>query len=92
MTPSRSEILYVMSMPYGKIRRTRLLSYITTCESKCLYVNCKYQLQIKQDPDLRYLIKKGKLKQDRVSRGWGNKTNQTILVLVEDAMSLPNAV
>jgi hypothetical protein len=76
----RSEIHHIIfHLPYGKERRVRLLEYIRSTESKCMWVNGRYQVQVKQDTDLKYLLKKGILKQCR-TEAWGNK-RQTYLML-----------
>ena len=51
--------------PYGKNRRKIIMDWFNTNPNGRLYINCKYRPQLKDDTDLRYLIKKGFLIQQR---------------------------
>jgi len=68
-------------MIYGVKRRLAILDEIKTRWHDRLPVNNKWQWSMK-DPDLFYLMKKGKLKQVRDSQGIGGKS-QTYLELVK---------
>lgn len=53
-------------MPFGKERRQCIIEYlrqktpeIRTCLPHGLYVNCKNQIQVNYDTDIKYMIKKG---------------------------------
>jgi hypothetical protein len=56
----------IYEMPFGKARRKEILKYIRN--NQMLSCNNKYQFQT-ADPDIKYLLKKGKIKQFRDSRG-----------------------
>ena len=49
-------------MSYGKERRKFIKDMFVTYPDGRLRVNCKYQPQLKDDPDLRKLIRTGFLK------------------------------
>lgn len=51
--------MHVVSNPYGAQRRENMLRVLT---SEDMPVNCKYCVQVKNDPDLKRLIKDGKVK------------------------------
>ena len=51
--------------PYGKHRRKIIKDWFDNNPNGRLHVNCKYRPQLNDDSDLRYLIKKGFLKQCR---------------------------
>lgn len=61
--------------PYGKPRRKIIVDWFNTNPSGKLRINCKYRPQLKDDTDLKYLIKKGFLIQHREPawRGSGGK-------------------
>lgn len=48
-------------MHFGKERRSMILSAFDSVDNPILYVNCQHGPQLKDDPDLRKLIKQGKL-------------------------------
>lgn len=57
--------LYVPIMDYGKDRRKFIVDWFNNNPEGRYYVNCKYRPQIKDDPDLKYLIRTGFLKAKR---------------------------
>ena len=59
-TPLLLKYWKIREMNYGKERRALILEVLTSGFSFC--VNRKYCLQTKHDPDLKRLIKKGKIK------------------------------
>lgn len=63
-------------MPFGPTRRKAILDRVK--EVGCIYVNRKWQLQTKSDPDLKKLLKRGILKRERSG---SLKRSQTRLVL-----------
>ena len=66
---------------YGGIRRNRIVKMFDSIPNAVYAVNCKHRQQLKNDPDLRKLIKKGFLKTVRWSRG--RRGRQTYLVKAE---------
>lgn len=84
----------IQKMPYGKERRQQLLNWMNTQTQEMHWhipygfiVNRKYQLIIKKDPDLQYLIKKGVLVQVNklltLSLGSMRRTSYNYLVLAD---------
>ncbi len=73
----RRNILY--SMSHGKLRREAIIDHLRNSEYKMIYINRKHQIQLHEDNDLKYLIKRKILKQIRIksSRNHG----YTVLVL-----------
>jgi hypothetical protein len=68
MTPEiKPDIAYFCppEPPYGKHRRQLIVEWFNNNPSGRLYVNCKYRPQLKDDTDLKYLIKKGFLVMQR---------------------------
>ncbi len=61
--PTNQERDLLHSRSYGKERREFLLKFLHKYGK--IYVNRRYQLQTKQDKDLMWLIKKGKIKLTR---------------------------
>ena len=59
--------------PYGKSRRKIIVDWFNANPSGRLYVNCEYRPQLKDDTDLRYLIKKDFLTQQREPANRGSK-------------------
>ena len=57
--------LYVPMMAYGKERRKLIKDLFTANPDAKYCVNTKYRPQVKQDPDLKKLIRTGFLKQKR---------------------------
>lgn len=51
----------LISTPYGKLRRQLILNFLAVSENG-LAINRKNQPQISKDPDLRKLLKKGKIR------------------------------
>ena len=73
----------VISNPYGAQRRKNMLRVLA---SEDMPVNCKYCIQVKNDPDLKRLIKEGLVK--IVRRPWNSciskpTTNKQYAVLVK---------
>lgn len=69
-TMSETQYLYVPeTMFYGKERRKFIKDWFTQNPDGKYAVNCKHRPQIKDDPDLQYLIKIGFLKTERVKYG-----------------------
>ena len=60
--------LYVPMMPYGKERRKFIKDWFNINPDGYYAVNCKYRPQVKEDPDLKKLIRVGFLKQIRERR------------------------
>lgn len=89
----REESNSVYSMKYGPVRRAAILKTLAMYDSiwsSGLPVNNKWQWSTKKDPDLKYLLKKGKLKQIRHATRPGRNQNtglkhpgkgQTFLIL-----------
>lgn len=71
--------LYVPEMAYGKERRALIMHLFNTTEDAAYCVNRKYRPQMKDDPDLRKLVKQGKL---RVVRDGMWRSRTTYLVKV----------
>lgn len=68
-------------MPYGKERREAILSYLRAIRNNphnYIVINRKYCLILKKDPDLKRLLKLGKLKMDKIGFG---KCTESILRL-----------
>lgn len=59
------DYLYVPMMSYGKERRQFIKDWFSTYPEGAYCVNTKYRPQVKEDPDLKKLIKSGFLKQTR---------------------------
>ena len=57
--------LYVPMMDYGKERRKFIKDWFNDNPDGQYAVNCKYRPQVKEDPDLKKLIRIGFLKQVR---------------------------
>ena len=72
--------LYVPIEDYGKLRRKYIIDWFNTNPNGQYAVNCKHRPQIKDDPDLKRLIKTGFLKAIRQSTG--SKSRRTYLVKV----------
>ena len=60
--------LYVPDMQYGKERRKFIKDWFNNNPDGQYAVNCKYRPQVKDDPDLKKLIRIGFLKQIRERR------------------------
>lgn len=71
--------LYLPMMDYGKDRRKFIVDWFNNNPNGRYYVNCKYRPQVKEDPDLKYLIGKGFLK---VKREGTRTSRNTYLVKV----------
>lgn len=71
--------LYLEMMAYGKDRRKFIVDWFNNNPNGRCYVNCKYRPQVKYDPDLKYLIRKGFLK---VKREGTRTSRNTYLVKV----------
>jgi hypothetical protein len=54
--------LYIPIMDYGKERRRLIRDWFNAHPDGRYYVNCKYRPQMKDDPDLRQLVRVGFLK------------------------------
>lgn len=82
------EYLFVPLMPYGKERRKFIKDWFNEHPDGEYYVNCKYRPQVKDDPDLKKLIRIGFLKQKRIhfslhkNGGW-KKTGSARTYLVK---------
>lgn len=57
--------LYIPYMDYGKNRRELIMKLFNSVDNSAYCVNRKHRPQIKNDPDLKRLIKTGKLKLKR---------------------------
>jgi hypothetical protein len=60
--------IYVPMMPYGKERRKFIKDLFNANPDGHYAVNCKHRPQVKEDPDLKKLIRVGFLKQIRECR------------------------
>lgn len=60
-----TEYLYVPHVTYGKERRKFIKDWFTTHPDGMYCVNTKYRPQVKEDSDLKKLIRVGFLKQIR---------------------------
>ena len=60
-----SEYLYVPMMDYGKERRKFIKDWFNEHPDGMYCVNTKYRPQVKEDPDLKKLLRIGFLKQSR---------------------------
>ena len=58
------------NMSFGKERRAHILKSFDLTENAALYVNCRHRPQLKNDPDLRKLIKQKKLVMHRSKPVW----------------------
>jgi hypothetical protein len=56
------QYLYVPDMAYGKERRKFIKDWFTAYPAGMYAVNCKYRPQLKDDPDLKKLIRVGFLR------------------------------
>lgn len=84
----------IQAMPFGKERRTQLLKWLQTQTEQSYWhipygfiVNSKYQLIVKKDPDLQYLIKKGILIQINKTRHpslWSNNRQSFNYLVLAD--------
>lgn len=54
------ELKEVIRMPFGRERRNKLLVFLEN--GYMFLVNCKHNIQIKNDPDLKRLIKQNKIR------------------------------
>jgi hypothetical protein len=71
--------LYIPEIGYGKHRRKIIVDLFNNTPDAAYRVNCKYRPQLKDDPDLRYLIRKGFLKLKRQDR-WSTRSRITFLI------------
>lgn len=65
--PLATKIIYLPS--YGSlpsVERKRLITNLIADEGAAIPVNRKWQIQLNQDPDLLWLIKRGVLKRVRI--------------------------
>jgi hypothetical protein len=58
--------LYIPEMDYGSARRKLIMHMFNTTPDAAYCVNRKYRPQMKDDTDLRRLVKTGKLKLKRM--------------------------
>lgn len=70
----------IRSMPQGSARRNAILSYLKEHPEESICVNRRYCPQLHQDNDLTLLLKKGKLKRQRVQT-WSMRCRYTYLML-----------
>jgi hypothetical protein len=63
------DYLYVPHVDYGKDRRKFIKDWFTAHPDGRYCVNTKYRPQVKEDPDLKKLIRTGFLKQVREHQG-----------------------
>lgn len=73
-------------MPYGKERREAILAHLRAIRNEShdyIVINKKYCLILKKDPDLKRLIKQGKLKMDKITFG-GNRCTYSVLRLNDE--------
>ena len=55
-------------LPFGKERRRYIMDAFESNANSYFAVNCEFRPQLKADPDLRKLIKQGKLKAIRATQ------------------------
>ena len=60
--------LYIPEMDYGSARRKLIMNLFDITPDAAYCVNRKYRPQMKDDPDLRRLVKTGKLKIKRTGQ------------------------
>lgn len=72
------DYLYVPHTSYGKERRKFIKDWFTAHPDGRYAVNCKWRPQIKDDPDLKKLLRTGFLKQVRDHL---NKTHATTFLI-----------
>lgn len=65
-------------LPYGKERRALIMRMFNNTPDAAYCVNAKYRPQLKHDPDLRLLIRRGLLK--RMRFGLTRSSRKTYLV------------
>lgn len=73
-------------MPYGKERREALMAHLHAIRNEphnYIVINKKYCLILKKDPDLKRLLKQGKLKMDKITYG-GDRCTYSILRLNDE--------
>jgi hypothetical protein len=66
MTTDNIKYLYVASHDYGRARRQVIRDWFTENPTGMYCVNARHRPQVKDDPDLKRLIRTGFLKQIRV--------------------------
>lgn len=71
--------LYLEMMDYGKDRRKFIIDWFNNNPNGRYYINCKYRPQVKDDPDLKYLIRKRFLKVKRE----GTRTSRSTYLVKE---------
>jgi hypothetical protein len=67
-----TDYLYVPLMQYGKERRKFIKAWFNEHPDGMYAVNCKYRPQVKNDSDLKKLIRSGFLKPIREVAGFGS--------------------
>lgn len=67
-------------VPFGAHRRALIVAAFAGDRTARYYVDCKYRPQMRADPDLRRLVKRGILvrRRDRGSAGQSNRTYLTL--------------
>lgn len=73
-------------MPYGKERREAIMAHLRAIRNEphnYIVINKKYCLILKKDPDLKRLLKQGKLKMDKITYG-GDRCTYSILRLNDE--------
>lgn len=73
-------------MPYGKERREAILAHLRTIRNdphNYIVINKKYCLILKKDPDLKRLLKQGKLKMNKITFG-GDRCTYSVLRLNDE--------
>lgn len=66
-------------MPFGHARREFILAWLGEEENNRIIINRRGCPILKKDPDLKRLLKQGKLKMDKIR--WGGKATISVLVL-----------
>lgn len=67
-------LAHLSDMPYGKDRRKLIKEYFLENPTYEAMVDCEHCQQVKNDPDLKKLIKQGFLKRNRSRYGSSNRT------------------
>ena len=73
-----NDYLYLPILPYGKERRKLIKDWFNAHPEGRYCVNCKYRSQMKDDPDLKKLVRIGFLKIIRLD--WTRTHRKTYLV------------
>lgn len=79
MTLSMSQVLH--NMPQGIQRRKAIIQYMLMHPDLPISVNRKWCIQLNQDRDLRYMLKKGILTRTRTTTSRTTRYTQLVLTI-----------